>query len=148
MHFARKLIAIPLLLVAMGAYAQTKASPPEKVEDALVCAAAFQTLMGKPYRFRQSTEVNGVQVQQFQSRDGAYVNSCYLQGAVVVWRTDKSPSHTKPGRWRTHVLDEKVTWVRTGEKVSITVTGGAGSDDSREKTYTASHLRQSANLLR
>lgn len=147
MHVVQKLIAFPLLALAVtGAQSQQKATSPEKNEDVLVCAAAVQALLGKPYRFQKSADVEGLRVHQFRSPDGAYANSCYLRGAVVMWRTDKSPSHSKPGRWRTHALDEKVTWTRQGDRISITVSSGEGPEDRYQRTYAASQLKKAANL--
>lgn len=147
MHVVHQLIACSLLaLAAVGTQAQQRAPSPAKSEDALVCAAAIQTLLGKPYLFLRSADVEGIRVQQFRSSDGLYANSCYLQNTVVVWRTDKSPSHSKPGRWRTHTSDEKVTWARKGDQISIGVSTGTGPDDSYQKTYVASKLRKASNL--
>ncbi len=147
MHIILKLLAVSALsMAAMVAQSQPKVRLPANDEAPLVCAAAMQTLLGKSYQFQKSAMVDGIEVHQFKSPDGKYANSCYLQGSVVMWRTDKSPSHFQPGRWRTHTFDEKVSWIREGDKISITVRSGIGSNESIQKTYAASQLKRTAKL--
>lgn len=83
------------------------------------CVTAMKLLMGKTYRVTGVSLNEGHQVLQMQSPNPAYATSCYLDGNRVMWRTDKSPSHTSPGRWRNDPLDEVLTWNVTDKNVQV-----------------------------
>jgi len=142
------LFSVPSLVavVAMSLPLLSLASPtaPAVQVQREVCAAAIQTLLGKPYIFLRSATADGLAVQQFRSANGAYANSCYLKGDAVIWRTDKSPSHSAPGRWRTHALDERLTWQHDGKTVTVDMRYSDGSGSP--KSYSVESLRKSSRL--
>lgn len=145
MHFFSKtkaLCAAITLSAPLAAYAQV----PLAAEQQMVCAAAMQSLFGKPYQFARRVVIDGIEAQQFRRPDGVYETSCYLQGSVVIWRVDKSPSHTAPGRWRTHKLDEVIRWSRTADEVSITL--DYPGEPGTPRAYSESMLKKSAKLPR
>lgn len=86
------------------------------------CVVAMKLLMDKPYRVTGVSHVDGRQVLQMQSPNPAYMTLCYLDGNRVMWRTEKSPSHTSPGRWRNDPLDEVLTWSLTDKNLRVVMT--------------------------
>lgn len=144
-------LVLPMCLSAIGIPA-AQAQPleplePPAEEQRLICAAAMRALFGKPYVYAGvGGAEEGLQLQRFRSPNGEYANSCYLAGPQVVWRTDKSPSHIKPGRWRTHPLDEKVHWTRKGDRVSITLSHS--NEAIASSTYSVESLKKDAKLPR
>lgn len=115
-------------------------------EQRLVCAAAMQALFSKPYVFIRSGKVGEVEVQQFRNAENTYANSCYLDEDAVVWRTDKTPNSTAPGRWRTAPQDDKLTWTR--DEVSVTIRKVFPDGTGDRVTYSMTSLTKTARLPR
>lgn len=133
-------------IAAFSLFANAVFAAPTLAQERIVCAAAMHVLFGKPYLFVETTKIEGVTVQRFRNANGTYENACYLHGSRVVWRTDKSPTHTSPGRWRLHPADELVTGTVSGDSVTIDMKYSDGS--GTPKSFRVTDLLASSKLPR
>jgi hypothetical protein len=88
-----------------------------------VCAAALEALLqtGADRRFEKVVKEGSQEYFVFRSRKNPNnSDACYLAGTRVMWRVESAVGISK-GRWRTHPMDEKVSFSLTGDKLTITL---------------------------
>ena len=118
-----------------------QAPPPDVLSDGelgRVCRATIAALMGRDPSIIQVDRLSGGIAYTSYSRpsDGSiWKNRCRVEGDRVIWSAvDLNGPGTGPGRWRTHPLDETITYTIDGAQVSIKMTYSDGSVS--EKTYS------------
>ena len=120
---------------------ESRAPPSHALSDkelGRVCRATIAALMGRDPQIIHVVRVGGGLAYTSYARpsDGSvWKNRCGVEGDRVIWSTvDLDGPGTGPGRWRTHPLDETITYTIDGTQVSITITENDGS--AIEKSYT------------
>lgn len=117
----------------------------QKVPEKEVCAAALATLLhtGADRRFERSAKEGVQDYFVFRSRKNpANSDACYVAGNRVMWRIESAEGINK-GRWRIHPMDEKVSFVISGDKVTIVL-----EHADRTSTSESYSLKQLAKDMR
>lgn len=104
-----------------------------------ICAASIATMMGRPLsilRVDNTTDGNIHGPIHFlhytRPNDGSkWFYKCKLIKNKIIWASDNSDSS---GRWRTHELDEVITF-KVDNKTDLTINEDFGDGSSREKTF-------------
>lgn len=114
----------------------------QKFADGDICRAAVGVIMGRDPKIIKITKV----------KDGIYYLSylrpsdrtkwslrCKIEGNQVIWASDESG---RPGRWRTHPADEKISFevIQNGNFLKIKQQFSDGSFTSKD--FTRSDLKQ------
>ncbi len=128
-----KKIILAVALFAMTGISIT-ANAVAEFDISKICKATISTVMGKaPSIMKIDKIVGGVIYLSYirQSDRTTWAYRCQIDGAKAIWATDT-------GRWRTHAMDSKITFIARGGSLKITEKYSDGS--STKKTFTSNQL--------
>lgn len=102
-----------------------------------ICKAATAMSMGKDIQIMNAEKTKDPGVYHvFYDRpsDNTRWGQLYkFEGNRIIWASAEEPSDLNhKGRWRIHPLDEKFTYQRTGDIVTITIEYSGSNKDSRQ----------------
>lgn len=104
-----------------------------------ICAATIATMMGRPLSILKvdntaDDDIHGPIhfLHYTRPNDGSkWFYKCKLIKNKIIWASNNSDSS---GRWRTHELDEVITF-KVDNKIDLTINEDFGDGSSREKTF-------------
>lgn len=106
----------------------THAAASVKFSDAQTCKAGISTLMGKSPSIMKITkkEKSVIYLSYKRPDDGTtWSYKCQISGNRIIWA---SIFKNGEGRWRTHPLDEVITYQTSGDKITVSQKYSDGSE--------------------
>ena len=122
-------IAVAFLLAASSVGASDST-----FTEAQLCQAGIGTLMGRdPKIIKVTKQHKGIVSLYYIRRDDGtkWSYRCKIEGSNVVWASDT-------GRWRTHPLDERISYRTNGKSLEIIQNYSDGS--STKKSFTPAQI--------
>lgn len=121
--------AIVVLLLTYG-FLPEKAAAQNSNEMDFICRATISSIFNRDISIIKSVGMKEgiVNTQYVRPDDGSvWSNRCKIEGNRVIWASET-------GRWRTHAMDELITYSRSGNSLTIKQKFTDGS--SVEKSFT------------
>lgn len=103
------------IAVAFSLAASSVGASDSTFTEAQICKAGIGTLMGRdPKIIKVTKQDKGIVYLYYVRRDDGtkWSYRCKIEGSKVIWASDT-------GRWRTHPLDERISYRTNGKSLEI-----------------------------
>jgi len=137
-------VAIASTLFLLSILSGCSSNTQDEVSALKICKATTATLMGKDVQIMTAEKTKGAGIYHVyydRPSDNTRWGQLYkFEGNQIIWAGAEEPSNPNfVGRWRTHPLDEKVSFSLANNQLTITITHHDSSKTS--KRFTLSDIR-------